>query len=374
VSVAYDVAVAGLGAMGSAVAHHAARRGLSVAGFDRFAPPHTLGSSHGESRIIREAYFEDPCYVPIVQRAYDLWHALERESGERLMLQTGGLMLGPPDGSCVSGARASGDQHRLPYETLDAAEIRARFPALHAEDGTAGVYEPRAGILFPESCVRAHLDTALRAGATLRTDEPALAWRADGEGIEIVTAKGSYRAARLVLAAGAWLPALVPGVRLPLAVTRQPLFWFVPRANAEAFEPGRLPVYIWEWTRERFFYGFPALGGEVKTAVHHEGEPADPDGARRELAPAEIEAMRERLRRFVPDADGRFSRAAVCLYTNTPDGHFAIDRHPEHPGVVIVSACSGHGFKFSSAIGEIAVQLALGERVPFDLGRFALRW
>jgi sarcosine oxidase len=374
VSATYDVAIAGLGAMGSAVAYHAARRGLSVAGFDRFAPPHTLGSSHGETRIVREAYFEDPCYVPIVQRAYDLWHALERESGERLMLRTGGLMLGPPDGSCVSGARASGDQHRLPYETLDAAEIRARFPALRAEDGTAGVYEPRAGILYPEACVRAHLESAQRAGATFMPDEPALSWRADGAGIEVITAKGSYRAARLVLAAGAWLPALLADVRLPLAVTRQPLFWFVPRANPETFEPDRLPIWIWEWTRERFIYGFPALGGEVKVAVHHEGEPADPDGARRLLAPAEIEVMRERLRRFVPDADGPLSRAAVCLYTNTPDGHFAIDRHPGNPSVVILSACSGHGFKFSSAIGEIAVQLALAERVPFDLGRFALRW
>jgi sarcosine oxidase len=368
----FDLAVAGLGAMGSAVCCHAARRGLRVVGLDRFAPPHDRGSSHGESRIIREAYFEDPRYVPIVQRAYELWHQLERDTDARLFLRTGGLMIGPPGGALVAGARASADAHRLPHEVLDAGEVRRRFPALAPADGMAAVWEPRAGVLFPEACVRAHLEAAVRAGAELRTDTALLGWSADGEGVAVSTAGGEVRASRLVLAAGAWLGALVPELTPHLTVARQPLFWYEPVDRPHDFEPERLPIYIWEWTAGRYFYGFPAIGGEVKVAPHGEGEVTDPDRARRDVAPAEIAAMRDLLARFMPGAAGRSTRAVACLYTNTPDGHFVLDRHPAHPQVVIVSACSGHGFKFSSAIGEIVVGMALEEPARFDLDLF--RW
>jgi len=360
--------------MGSASAYHFARRGSRVLGLDRFTPPHEFGSSHGETRIIREAYFEDPAYVPIVQRAYVLWDELEEVSGLRLRVETSGLMIGPPDGTLVRGAKASGDVHRLPYEWLESREVARRFPALAPRGDMVAVWEPRAGVLFPEGCVRAHLSLAARAGAELRTDEPVVGWQADGLGFEVVTSKGRYRASRLVLAANAWLDRLLPGVRLPLTVTRQLLFWFAPRANPAHFEPGRLPVYIWETEPDRFFYGFPAFEGEVKVAPHGGGQVSDPDTLDRVVREEEVEAMRSRLAACMPDAAGRYLRAVACMYANTSDGHFVIDRHPGHPEVLILSACSGHGFKFSSAIGEITAQVLLDGGTPHDLSLFRLRW
>jgi sarcosine oxidase len=370
----YDVAVIGLGAMGSAAAYHLARGGARVLGIDRFAPPHTLGSSHGETRIIREAYFEDPCYVPLVQRAAALWRELEAESGRSLMVRTGGLMIGRPDGTLVRGAIASAETHRLAWQQLDAATVRARFPVLQPPDDLVAVWEPDAGVLFPESCVAAHLELAGRHGATFALDEPVESWRADGDGFEITTARGRHRAAHLVLAANAWLDRLLPGVRLPLSVARQPLFWFEPADQADAFAPDRMPIYLWEPEPDRFFYGFPSFGGLVKVAVHGRGRVSDPDGLDRMVSDAEVEAMREPLARYMPSANGRFARAAVCMYANTPDDHFLIDRHPEHPRVLVISACSGHGFKFSSAIGELVPGMLLQGGNPTALIRFRWRW
>jgi sarcosine oxidase len=368
----YDVAIVGLGAMGSAAAFHLARRGARVLGIDRFAPPHAFGSSHGETRIIREAYYEDPRYVPLVQRAYRLWRELEASSGQDLLLETGGLMIGPADGILVRGATASAETHRLPHLRLGAREIAARFPALAPRDDMVAVWEPRAGVLFPERCVRAHLEGARVAGAQLVTDEPVKGWSADGEGFAIETARGRHRAGRLVLAANAWLDRLLVGVSLPITVARQPLFWFEPSAHPERFEPDRLPIYIWEPEPDRFFYGFPSFGGQVKVATHGRGAPTDPDALDREVGDAEVQAMRGRLETYLPDANGRFARAAVCMYANTPDGHFVIDRHPEHPGVLILSVCSGHGFKFSAAVGELAADLLLEGEASFDLEPFRL--
>ena len=370
--VAYDAVVVGLGAMGSAAAFHLAARGARVLGLDRFAPPHALGSTHGESRIIREAYFEDPRYVPLVQRAYLLWRELEKQAGEPLLLETGGLMIGREDGVLVRGAIASGDTHRLPYQRMSAAEVRRRFPALEPADDLMAIWEPRAGVLYPEACVRAHLGLAARAGAELRVDTPALEWGADGVGFWVATPNGRVGCSRLVLAANAWLGRLLPGVRLPITVARQPLFWFEPKQGAPDFEPDRLPIYLWEPEPDQFFYGFPALGGRVKVAPHGGGSVTDPDSPDRAVSDSEVAAMRARLDRHMPRASGRFARAVVCLYANTPDGHFAIGPHPEHPGAIVLSACSGHGFKFSSAIGEVAADLALEGRSRFDLEPFSL--
>jgi len=372
-STTYDLAIAGLGAMGSATALDAARRGLRTIAFDRFAPPHTRGSSHGESRIIREAYFEDPRYVPIVQRASELWRALEQERGERLMLPTGGLMVGRPESGVVAGARASADLHGLPYQMLDARQLRARFPALRPDDDMVAVWEPNAGILYPEACVAAQIAAAEAAGATIRAGEGVTAWRPDGEGVSVETPAGTYRASRLVLATGAWTPTLLREIDGELSISRQPLFWFEPRANERAFDPERLPIHIWEWAPGRAFYGFPRLNGLVKMAIHGEGDPIDPDALRRELVPDESAELRELIERYLPDAAGRLVLGVVCLYTNTRDEHFLIDRHPRHPQVVVVSACSGHGFKFAPAIGEIAVKLAMGDPTGYDLGLFAWR-
>ena len=368
----FDVAVIGLGAMGSAAADHLARRGRRVLGLDRFAPPHTLGSSHGETRIIREAYFEHPAYVPLVQRAYECWADLERDSGRTLWLKTGGLMLGPPEGTLVTGALASAHRHQLPHEVLDASAVRSRFPAFAPEPSWVGVWEPRAGALFPEACVAAQVERAARAGATLRTGEPALAWSASGDGVEVTTASGRYLADRLLLSAGAWTPDLIEGLDLPLEVLRQPAFWFEPQGRPGALEPGSFPVWICEDHPGRFLYGFPALEGRLKVARHLEGERADPGGVRRETAAAESDAVGAAAERVLPGAIGPLKAGTVCLYTCTPDHHFIVDRHPAHPQVTLVSACSGHGFKFASAMGEVLADLLLDQRPRFDLSLFRL--
>ncbi|TMQ74118.1 MAG: N-methyl-L-tryptophan oxidase [Candidatus Eisenbacteria bacterium] len=370
----FDVIVVGLGAMGSAAAYHLARQGRRVLGLDRFSPPHALGSSHGQTRIIREAYFEDPRYVPLVQRAYELWTALEREAERRLLLETGGLMIGRPDSTVVRGARRSAETHGLRHELLAAAEVRRRFPALRPDDDMVAVWEPRAGILIPEACVAAHLAMARRHGATLRVDEPVLRWEPDGGGVRVASAQGVYAAGQLVLSAGSWLTSLLPDLALPLTVERQPLYWFEACRNAASFTPERLPIHLWEHAPQRYLYGFPDLGDGVKVARHHEGRLTDPDAVDREVHAEEVEAMRGLVRRYVPDADGPLRSAAVCLYTNTPDDHFLIDRHPAHEQVVVASPCSGHGFKFASAIGEALAELLSEGRTRLDLSLFEQRF
>jgi len=205
----FDAIIVGLGAMGSAVAYHLAQRGKCVLGLDRFAPPHTLGSSHGQTRIIREAYFEHPVYVPLVQRAYELWSELEKQTGRCLFRQTGGLMIGRADGVVVAGAKRSAQEHSLQHEVFSAAEVRTRFPALQPRDDMIAVWEPRAGILFPELCVEAHLTMARKQGADLRSDEAALSWEADGSAVRVVTSKAAYHAGQLVLSAGSWIQSLL---------------------------------------------------------------------------------------------------------------------------------------------------------------------
>jgi sarcosine oxidase len=373
----FDVIVAGLGAMGSAAVYHLARHGQRVLGIDRFAPPHTLGSSHGHTRIIREAYFEHPQYVPMVQRAYAAWEDLERVSGERLFERTGGLMAGRPDSAVVAGARASADRHKLPYETLSVGDIRRRFPVLNVADDAVGLLEPRAGILFPERCVAAHLRFAAAHGATLRTNDPITEWHADvsGIGVKVETASGaSYTAGRLVISAGAWASSLLPELSLPLTIERSVLHWFDPARNHEDFTSrGGLPIFIWEYGPGLMIYGFPASDEGVKVALHHQGEKtSEPARVRREVGKDEIEEMRALLERLMPDLNGRWRQSSVCLYTNTPDEDFIIDAHPAHPQVLIVSPCSGHGFKFSSAIGEIVKDLVVEGESAFDLTPFRI--
>jgi len=372
----YDAIVAGLGAMGSAAAFHLARAGCRVVGFDRFTPPHALGSSHGKSRIIREAYFEDPLYVPLVQRAYECWAELEALSGRRLLTRTGGLMIGPRDGAVVRGARTSAVAHGLSCEELDARELARRVPGFRPGDDDVAIWEPRAGVLAPEAAIQSHLEQALRHGAELRFDEPVLGWSAAPGGVRVTSARGATDARTLVIAAGAWVRELVPALARSLVVERNVVCWFDPSRPTPRFAPEHFPVFIHEYERGKAWYGFPDLGDGVKLALHHQGEPVDPATVRRTVAPAEVARVRALARRYVPDADGPLREAAVCLYTNTPDEHFILDHHPDHPQVLVASPCSGHGFKFSSAIGEVIADLVREGRTrfdlrPFRLGRFA---
>jgi sarcosine oxidase len=368
----YEVIVVGLGAMGSATAYHLAKRSVRVGGFDQFHPPHNFGSSHGLTRIIREAYFEDPAYVPLVQRAYELWAELEKQSGQQLLLKTGGLMIGPSDGVLVSGASRSAEQHNLAHEVLNSTNLSQKFPMFKVEDDPMAVWEPRAGILFPERAIQTHLELAVKLGALLKFNNPVRKWEPVGKGVRVFTDANSYTANHLVLSPGAWMNSLLPAGSLPLTVERQVLYWFKPVSHLEFFAPERFPIFIRQYARDRFFYGFPNLGDGVKVAFHHQGARIGPDAASQHVAPHEIDEIRNVLSEYLPDANGDLLSTAVCKYTNTPDEHFILDYRPEFPQVVVASPCSGHGFKFSPVIGEIIAEMVHGKRPQFDLDLFKL--
>jgi sarcosine oxidase len=378
----YHAIVVGLGAMGSAAVSHLARRGKRVVGLEQFTPAHALGSSHGRSRVTRQAYFENPAYVPLLERATELWRQLQRDSAMRLLQITGGLMLGPPDGVVVKGTLASARRHGLRHDVLEAAEVRRLFPAFTPDEGTTGVLDHAAGVLFPEDCILAHIGSATRAGAELRWQEPVLRWRSTDDHVEVTTARGTYVAEALLLCAGPWMTMttttteLLADLDLPLQVERNVLYWFRPTADLALFAPDRFPVFIVEHSPGKVFYGFPNLDDDgVKVARHHTGELCTPTTMRREVGQDEVHEMRGLLEGVLPTVGGDLLSATTCMYTNTPDGHFIIDRHPRHPNVVLASPCSGHGFKFASVIGEILADLACDGRTQhpiemFRLGRF----
>ncbi len=369
-----DVIIIGLGAMGSAAAYHLARRGSRVIGLEQFTPAHEWGSSHGKSRIIREAYFEHPAYVPLVQRAYELWQELQQEAGIPLLLPTRGLMIGPSEGELVRGALASAKAHDLPHELLTREDVQHRFPVFRLEPGMVAVLEPRAGVLFPEACVQAHLSAATRAGAELRFEEPVRNWRAMADRVEVTTTRQTLVADHLIVTAGPWTSQLLDKVSIPLVVERNVQFWFRPIRDVADFAPGKLPVHIWEYSPGAFSYGFPALGPEgVKVARHHSGEICTPQTLRRSVSTQEVEAMRGLLTRYLPGASGDPLGAVVCMYTNTPDGHFVVDHHPSTRRVVLACGFSGHGFKFASVIGETLADLTREGRTAHPLELFKIR-
>ena len=368
----YDVAIVGLGAMGGAAAYHLARRGLRVVGFDRHSPPHDQGSSHGETRIIREAYAEGVAYVKIVQRAYELWAELEEESGRDLYLQTGGLMFGSAGSEVVSGAETSAKTHNLAYEKLSADEIRHRYKIFTPDDDMSAISDPRAGILYPEACVEAHMELAERHGAELFFDDPVISWSSTSSGVTVTTEAGTYSAQSLILAAGAWLPRLLNGLEVPLQVERQVLMWHEPITNSDLFSPEQCPIFIWDTGPGVHFFGFPDLGTGVKVARMHYGETTSPEGLRRETDSDDLPPVQSFLERYMPDVPGRLLDSQVCMFTNTPDEDFLVDLHPEYQNVVIASPCSGHGFKFASAMGEILADLATAGESNLDISMFGL--
>ncbi len=369
----FDVIVAGLGAMGSATAARLALRGKKVLGLDRWRPGHPYGSSHGDTRIIREMYFENPLYVPIVKRAHELWRELESRTGIRLMEITGGLMIGPEHGGLVKGTMLSAHEHELRCEVLDGGEVAKRFPAFRLRDGDIAVLDPRAGYLNPEAGNAAHLRLAAEEGADLRFDEPVTEWRPATDGVEVSTPFGTYSGARLVISAGARNPQLLGGLDLRLEVERQAVFWLDPGADP-AYDSPALPIWAHEYAPGEICYGFPRLARGVKASVMHSGEIVnDADAVNREVSDIEVEPLRRALGGVLPGlAEASVIGTDVCLFTNTRDRDFIIDFHPDHPQVLISSACSGHGFKFASAIGEIQADLVADGRSRFDMSPFSM--
>lgn len=369
----YDAIVVGLGAMGSAAAYQLASRGANVLGIEAFGRAHELGSSGGLTRIIRLAYFEHPDYVPMLRAAWELWPRIEAESGVGKLIQvTGGLYIGRRGSAVLGGAMRSARTHDLAHELLDADEMGRRYPALRLDPDMDALHEPLAGILFPEKCIEAHLTLAERAGAELHFQERITGWSSDGTSVAVSTDQATYAAEKLVIAAGAWLPKLVPELNLPLTVERNVLFWYEPVAAPELFEHDRLPVWILEIDDEHAFYGFPKVAGQgVKVARHHGGRPVDPDALDRDATDADEQPVRKFMADHMPLANGPRLDSRVCMYTNTPDFHFILDFHPDDERVVIASPCSGHGFKFSNVIGSIVADLTLTGQTSFQIGFLA---
>ena len=356
-----DVIVVGLGAMGSAAAWQLAKRGKSVLGLERFTPAHDLGSSHGDSRIIRLAYFEDPAYVPLLQRAYELWRELESESGSEVFTQTGGLMIGPHDSEPVAGAKQSAEEWNLSHELLLPDEVHRRFPNFRLDEEEVAFYEEPAGFVRPERACLAFQQEARRHGAELRFEEPLVSWKAEAGGVTVETTQGTYHAERLVIATGAWNAQWLKELDLPLEVQRLTLFWFRPQKGLDAWQPDRMPIYIWEPRGGDQFYGFPALDAReeaAKIAYFRVGPTCDPDTVDRVVSEMEVQRMRKAFASRLPDLNGELLDAKTCLYTNTPDGHFVLGVHPEFPQVSLAAGFSGHGFKFTSVMGEVLADLA----------------
>lgn len=369
---AFDVAVVGLGITGASAARAIAARGARVVGLDRYFPPHPHGSSHGRTRIIREAYFEGESYVPLVRRARAGWLALQESTSGTLLRRTGALTIGAPDGSLVRDTLASARRHRLRFETFGEEEIPARFPGIQPPAGTIGVLERQGGILLAEPCLEATLRDAVRHGAAFRFGERATGWRPEGAGVRVRTRSGPVQAGRIVLAAGAWMSELFdPGPAFPMSVTREVVHWFRPVRNASRYLADALPVALVEYEPDRLAYTVPDIGEGLKVGLHHAGRPADPDAVDRTVAREEVRRMRSILARWLPGAAGRLIRSETCLYTSTPDRHFIVGPLARDPRVVVAGACSGHGFKFGPALGEVIADLALEGRSDVDLSLFA---
>jgi sarcosine oxidase len=358
--------------MGSSASYNLAKRGLRVLTLEQFRPNHDLGSSHGRTRIIRLAYFEDPRYVPLLRRGFSAWRELERSCGKELLRMTGCLTVGKEESGIVPGVLASAKAYALPHRKLGAQEAEDEFPAFKIDDDRTAVFEDNAGILFAEECIRAFVGVAEASGCEFRFLEQVMGWKRDPNGIVVQTAKETYSADRVVLCAGPWMGRLAGGL-IPLKVERQVPFWFSsgghPRFSAE-----EMPVFIMEEEHGEF-YGVPDVGDGVKVGRHHGGEMVDPDTVKREVAKADAAPVEEFVSRRLPALVRPHSSATTCLYTNTPDLNFAVGLHPEASNVIIVSACSGHGFKFASVMGEIVTDLATTGKTGYDIsflspGRF----
>lgn len=369
----YDAIVIGVGGMGSAAVYHLAGAGARVLGLERFDIPHTFGSSHGSTRIIRLAYSEGAHYVPLLRDAYRLWRELEEATGESLLRVTGGLEIGPPAGGFVEGARTSCLEHALTFEELDAAEVNRRFPGYGLPPELAAIYQPDAGYLRSETAIRAHTAAARSLGADIVTGVRVRGWDTRAGLVRVETDDARYDARKLVITAGAWAGELAPQLRRFCRPVRQVMLWTEPLVPA-AFAPERFPVFVLE-SPVGDFYGYPDNEGEgFKIGkFHHLGqEVPDPDSMDRECHPEDEAVLREGIAACFPRANGPRRRLATCIFTNSPDGHFILDRHPESDDVFIAAGFSGHGFKFCGVVGRIAADFCLERPPPWDLSSFRL--
>jgi sarcosine oxidase len=366
----YDCIVIGTGGVGSATLYHLASRGIRALGLDRFPPGHDRGSSHGDTRIIRLAYFEHPNYVPLLRRAYQLWADLAERCGQQLYHEIGLLQVSYAGGEVVPGVLRSAQEHGLAVEELTASEVESRFPGFQVRDSMTAVFERCAGYLKVEACVLAYAQEAAKLGAQLNNGESVLSWRAEGSGVRVTTDKDQYVAARLIITPGAWAPALLSDLPIRFAVRRKSLFWYEAAPIYSAAQG--CPIFLYE-TPIGIFYGYPQIDHfGLKIAEHSGGqEVTDPLVVNREIDPQDQQRVEGFLREYLPDVSRTLHKHVVCLYTMSPDGHFIVDRHPHYPQVAFVAGLSGHGFKFACVLGEILAELALDGKTNAPIGFLA---
>ena len=358
-SIIYDAIVIGCGGVGSATLYHLASRGATVLGLDAFPPGHDRGSSHGQTRIIRQAYFEHPDYVPLLKRAYELWAELEAGRPEPLYHETGLLQVGPPDGRVLPGVLASAREHDVAVEALTAEEVEDRFPGFAVPDSLSAVLEQGAGYLLVEDCVMAHIEQARRHGAELRTGNRVTRWQASGDTVVVETETDRFEARHLIVTAGAWAAQLLADLNLELQILRKHLHWY---ANAEpGYRSARgAPIFLYE-VPAGIFYGFPQIDDlGVKVAEHSGGEAVtNPSSLDRSPDHQDRLRVEQFLNSYLPGVSSISTRHEACMYTMSPDEHFIVDRHPYRDNVLFAAGLSGHGFKFTSVLGELLADLAL---------------
>jgi sarcosine oxidase len=368
----FDAIVIGVGGMGSATLLELARRGVRALGLEQFDLVHDRGSSHGQTRVIRTAYYEHPCYVPLVRRAFERWYDLEQAEGVKLLTECGCLNFGMPGSSVVEGVRQSAKQHALAIEEFTGPELNRRFPCFHCPDDFVGILEHNAGFLYVEECVRAQISAARRLGAVVQAGEPVRSWTSNASSVQVETDRGQYHADRLIITAGPWARQVLAGAGETLKVMRQTILWFGTRDNS-MFRRDRFPIYLAE-VPEGYFYGLPVIDTNGHKVARHYGadELTDPGEINREVTENDEKQVQAFLNRYLPDVAGPRTRGQVCTYTLTPDRHFILDLHPRHANVAIATGFSGHGFKFASVVGEIMADLAMLGRTRWPIEKFRL--
>jgi sarcosine oxidase len=367
-----DVAVVGLGAMGSAAMWRLASYGASVVGFERFEPGHAFGSSHGASRIFRAAYFEDTQYVPLLLAALEWWRRLEQESARELLVQIGGLMIGPPDGPLITGSLKSVNEHRLPHRILDRAAMAASYPQHKLVAGDVAILDELAGVLLPEETIAACLALAKDRGAAIHSLSTVQRIEPAPGHVDLIVGADTLRFRHAVICAGPWLPDLISIPGCELEIERQVITWFK-SATPDSFAPDRFPAFVRELADGTIGFGIPDMGdGLIKVGIHHgDGEIVNPDSMDRSVQRRDYETTESFASAYIDGLMPSVAKAMVCLYTNSPDSHFVIGQVPGVPNMTIVSPCSGHGFKFAPLIGEIAADLALKGGTDYAIEMFS---
>ncbi|NCG34418.1 MAG: N-methyl-L-tryptophan oxidase [Dehalococcoidales bacterium] len=367
-----DVIIIGLGAMGSASSLFLAEKGINVIGFDTYRPPHKFGSSHGHTRVIREAYHEGTSYVPIVQRAYKLWSDLNKKSKNQLLLEYGGLILGN-NGDHIEKANASAAKYKIPITKFSKNEIIEKFSILNPPDDFLGLYEHRSGAVFPDKSLEFILSEATKLGSVHNYDENIINWKKIDNYYQVTTSKGQYFSEKLIFSSGAWIKNLLPKLNLPIKIERQVLFWFDPKKNREKFEYKFMPNTGWDLDNGLEFYTQPNIENYgFKVAMHHNGNFIKSENLNRQSNIEDLTTIRNFLEEFIPDANGELLNSTVGVYTDTPDLDFIIDFYLNDENIIICSPCSGHGFKFTPAIGEICSNLVVDKSSKFDLSEFSV--